>query len=209
MRNGRDGGKKTGGKKRMMKKVATTSLPAIDRWNAARSCQVPDEDTIEKLYLTTCWSLAFWNCWIPLFVLFIIHCPRGDLILILSDLHHSLSKILPVDPSRISVWFKIKLASGLYRYLNRRIYRKTNNHLREAKEKLGKFPNGGLIRKQNKTWSLVSNSSYILGRHAFYTWVVSNCVCCWLVYMCCRLYVLQIARVAKCTFAKCKKSLKN
>ena len=44
MRNGRDGGKKTGGKKRMMKKVATTSLPAIDRWNAARLCQKEKEE---------------------------------------------------------------------------------------------------------------------------------------------------------------------
>ena len=55
MRKGRDGGKKRGknGKKtgekkkkekRLMKIVATTSLPAVDRpnadrWNAARSCQ--------------------------------------------------------------------------------------------------------------------------------------------------------------------------
>ena len=53
MRKGRDGGKKTGEKKGIktgkkekirMKKVATTSLPAVDRpnadrWNAARSRQ--------------------------------------------------------------------------------------------------------------------------------------------------------------------------
>ena len=45
MRKGRDGGKKTGEKKRRMKIVATTSLPGVDRpnadcWNAARSCQL-------------------------------------------------------------------------------------------------------------------------------------------------------------------------
>ena len=44
MRKGCDGGK-TGGKKRIMKIVATTSLPAVDRlnadrWNAARLCQL-------------------------------------------------------------------------------------------------------------------------------------------------------------------------
>ena len=51
MRKGRDGGKngKNGGKKRKrrMKIVTTTSLPAVDRpnadrWNAARSRQFPD-----------------------------------------------------------------------------------------------------------------------------------------------------------------------
>ena len=41
MRKGRDGGKKTGKKKkkRRRKIVATTSLPAVDRSNAARSRQ--------------------------------------------------------------------------------------------------------------------------------------------------------------------------
>ena len=45
MRKGRDGGKKREKKKRekkekrRMKIVATTSLPAVDRWNAARSRQ--------------------------------------------------------------------------------------------------------------------------------------------------------------------------
>ena len=45
MRKGRDGGEeKNGGNIRMMKIVATTSLPAVDRpnadrWNTARLCQ--------------------------------------------------------------------------------------------------------------------------------------------------------------------------
>ena len=44
MRKGRDGGKTGEKKKRIMKIVATTSLPAVDRpnadrWNAVRSCQ--------------------------------------------------------------------------------------------------------------------------------------------------------------------------
>ena len=54
MRKGRDGGKKTGEKKRekkekrLMEIVATTSLPAVDRpnadrWNAARSRQFRHE----------------------------------------------------------------------------------------------------------------------------------------------------------------------
>ena len=43
MRKGGDGEKTGGKKKRLMKIVATTSLPAVDRpnndhWNAARSC---------------------------------------------------------------------------------------------------------------------------------------------------------------------------
>ena len=45
MRKGRDGEKngekkKREKKKRRMKIVATTSLPAVDRWNAARSRQL-------------------------------------------------------------------------------------------------------------------------------------------------------------------------
>ena len=40
MRKGHNEGEKTGGnKKRLMKIVATTSLPAADRWNATRLCQ--------------------------------------------------------------------------------------------------------------------------------------------------------------------------
>ena len=44
MRKGCDGGETGGGKKRRMKMVATTSLPAFDhpnadRWNAVRLCQ--------------------------------------------------------------------------------------------------------------------------------------------------------------------------
>ena len=59
MRKGNSGGKeeRRAEKKRLMKIMATTSLPAVDRpnadrWNAARSCQKTKPVKTAKLYKT-------------------------------------------------------------------------------------------------------------------------------------------------------------
>ena len=64
MRKGRDGGKTGKKKKRRMKIVATTSLQAVDRpnadrWNAARSRQLPNRFFNNPIYTgETLMSLA-------------------------------------------------------------------------------------------------------------------------------------------------------
>ena len=68
MRKGRDGGKqeKNGGKKRRrMKIVATTSLPAVDRpnvdrWNAARSRQNVPKNTQKQEIKNFSYVKLFW-----------------------------------------------------------------------------------------------------------------------------------------------------